>query len=107
MQQNPEMDELEKIIAGKDLNLQRHEASRVKVSVPLLPVQELLAKELEENPQAVQALDPHSLPRSYREHEVVTRHPGKAVFPLALYPRRCPSDSQRWSACGDHPKLGY
>ena len=65
---------------------ERREIGRVEITILCLPLQELLAKELEDDPAATaKALEEKPLPPNYKDHKVVVSHPDKAVWPLAIY----------------------
>ena len=71
-------------------------AGRVTVSLPLLPLHELVAKELEENTAATAELSTAVLPPAYKDHPVVRNHPKKIRLSACSVLGRCSSDSQRW-----------
>ena len=59
--------------------------ARATVCLPLLPIHELLTKEVRDNPTAYQKLAGATLPPAFHNHAVVRANPTAAVFPLALY----------------------
>ena len=64
---------------------QKKNGARCEVSLPLLPLQDLLAKELEDNPAATTALQAANLPPNYHTHPVVAANADDPVWPLVLY----------------------
>ena len=63
----------------------RKEPGRTMVTLPVLPMQELLQKELEANAKAEASLSAATLPPNYHSHPVVRSNADKTVWPLSLY----------------------
>ena len=61
----------------------RHESGRVEVTIPCLPLHELLTSEVAEF--GSDDLTKAQFPVNFQTHPVVESHPGEEVWPLALY----------------------